>query len=112
MKWRDPSERVKFMLVSPVVVPIIIVAAPALLVAVGCAWLQEKLTKPFRPTTEWAPWYAWRPICINDWFCADEKRWVWLEAIERRGHHNWTEYRTIGRDTRAIETPRESRHDH
>lgn len=109
MKWCGPSERVKFVLISPVVVPIAIIAAPVFLAVAGGIWLEEKLTKPFRPTREWSTWYAWRPVCINDWVCDDEKRWVWLETIERRGERHWTEYRTIGRDQSAIEPGEGSR---
>jgi hypothetical protein len=95
MRWSEPSEKVKFWLLSPIIVPVAIICTPPLLIAVSCMWLAEKAKQPFRASPDWHTWYAWRPIKINDWFCDNELKWVWFEAVERRGHHSWTEYRTI-----------------
>lgn len=93
MRWKPPSERAQFILALPVIIPICAVAVPALLVMVPTMWLWYKAERAMRSGKEYGPWFAWRPVRINDWFDPAVGRWVWLEWIERRWNR-YHEYRT------------------
>lgn len=50
-------------------------------------------------TTQWRPWFAWRPIRLGPWKERKGGDLVWLEWVERRSyyisHWTYTEYRTL-----------------
>lgn len=96
MKWRAPSERAQFWLAAPVALPIAAMAVPFILLGVGIHWVLMKLFP--RPSEEWHPWFAWRPVSLEHWSEHVGKRggWAWLETVERRARpYSWpTEYRS------------------
>lgn len=74
MRWGAPSERTQNVLLAP----LIILVSPAiamLLIVVWLDWLDRKL----RPETDWLPWFAWRPVRLDQW----PTQWAWLERVER-----------------------------
>jgi len=102
MKWRAPSDRTQMWLVAPVAVPLAILALPAILFYVAGTWITGKL----RPSFEWHPWFAWRPVPLDGWWSHVGRRgsWAWLTTVERRARpYDWpTEYRL---PTPTKETP-------
>ena len=99
MKWRAPSQRVQFILASPIVVPAGIIAAALILPIIPVFWLVDKISAKMRPSMDWHAWFAWRPVPLGHWSEHVGKRadWAWLERVERRATpYNWpTEYRAL-----------------
>lgn len=83
MKWHSPSERTQNILIAPIAVPLALVAAAIILPAIGVDRLISAMLKPFRAGLEWSRWFAWRPVQTGD-IWDDDRRWVWLETVERR----------------------------
>ena len=94
MKWTPPSERAQFIIFSPIIVPVAVLAAPTFIVMGAIMWLQDRIARRLRPGSEYSPWFAWRPVRMNDWFDPGEGKWVWLERVERRWAGHYVEYRT------------------
>ena len=90
MKWRAPSERVQGWLVAPIAIPaaacLFVLIAPAIpVIWAWDRWDRYRFRKP------WHRWFAWRPVMLGEWF-EDERRWVWLEMVERvraKYHSEW-----------------------
>lgn len=41
----------------------------------------NSLTEKFKQLNEWRPWFAWRPVRVDD------NRWAFWETVERRIEH-------------------------
>lgn len=77
MRFRAPSMRTQTILLLPIIIP----AVPLLylMVALTAAW--HWLYGKIAPSSEWHPWFAWRPVRhFND------VDWMWLEWTERMWH--------------------------
>lgn len=81
MKWRAPSERTQLILLSPVLA-VVALAALWFLPLAGLFWLDGKW-RTRQAARGWHPWLAWRPVKVGEWWAKD-RRWVWLETVERR----------------------------
>jgi hypothetical protein len=93
MQWKPPSERAQLWLLSPIIVPVVILGAPFMLLLAGWLWLARKIW----PAHPWRPWFAWRPVKPDaPW----SDKWVWLETIEARRSWNGA------RDYRIPEEPK------
>src|SRR3546814_17403355 len=103
MKWRAPSERMQFWLAAPIAVPVAVLCAIWLLPVAAMLWLDRKC-RARQAARGWHPWLAWRPVKIGQWWAKD-RRWVWLETVERRvrDYGDGYDYRLPGAEARSDE---------
>lgn len=94
MKWHPPTERTQLFLVSPIIVPLVAIAAiifsPFIpLIWARVLWMRRQSRKG------WHAWFAWRPVKLGVY---RDGRWVWGETIERkvREYRRSYEYRLPG----------------
>jgi len=87
MKWKAPSDRAAFWLLSPILIPIAVCAVPVFLPLAGLTWLERKWAN-YQAAKGWHEWFAWRPVKFNSWSDRNGE-WVWLERIKRRHHGGW-----------------------
>ena len=87
MRWRSPSDRAQFWLLSPILIPALVPLVIGLLPVAGVEWLRGKW-KERQASKGWHEWYAWRPVKFNTW-SERNRQWVWLERIKRRHHGGW-----------------------
>ena len=87
MKWKAPSDKATFWLLSPVLIPIAAASAPFFLTMIGLVWIDRKWAN-YQSSKGWHEWYAWRPVKFNSW-SGRNGEWVWLERIKRRHHGGW-----------------------
>lgn len=92
MQWKEPSERTQFILLSPILIPVTIVAVPVFAPLIAVLWAWDR----WGPKPAWRKWFAWRPVKVFSW-TTHEHRWVWLEWLERwSGIHTNADYRFPG----------------
>lgn len=97
MRWQSPSDRVKMIVCSPVIIPAVIVMVPPCLAMAGLAWLGEQWNKRQR-VKGWHSWFAWRPVYIDHFWHHDDlpSEWVWLDRVGRCMIHDSWSYRLVG----------------
>ena len=88
MRWNPPSERTQFILLSPIIVPVCIVALPIFASMALGIWILQYFEGP----QGWKPWFAWRPVRLDYDWDTKTQQWAWLERIEQ---HSRGGYRTI-----------------
>lgn len=81
MKWKPPSQRVQNILIAPVAIPAAVALAAIILPVVPVIWAWDKWDT-YRFRKPWHRWFAWRPVKLGAWYDKD-RRWVWLEMVER-----------------------------
>jgi len=96
MQWKPLSSRTEFIILAPILIPVIAVSFVVFLPMVLIWWIDQKLYERFgsayKPSNEWTRWYAWRPVnAETNKF--PETKWVWLETIERRNFYGRILYR-------------------
>ena len=85
MRWKPRPELLPD--VGGFVVAILVFPVAALWYIGSAAYDAKKAM--FGPTTDWSPWFAWRPV-----FGWDIQQNIWLEWIFRRRRY-MTEYSTV-----------------
>lgn len=81
----------------PITAIVAVLAFPLWGTLLALVWMEKAKLRIFGPTTEWAKWFAWRPVTTSCWSDGGS-RIVWMETVERRlpryGHD--CEYRLPG----------------
>lgn len=93
MKWRAPSDRMQFLLLSPIIVPLAVLCAIWVAPVGLVVWLDRRRRSRLY-AKGWHVWFAWRPVKTGPWW--DRGGWVWLEMIERQVGGEENEYRLPG----------------
>jgi hypothetical protein len=76
MRWRAPSQRTQLKLLTPILIPMGIVAIGFTLFV--RAW-EARMARLRRK--DWHRWFAWRPVRLGP-YRGDP--WAWLERVDRR----------------------------
>lgn len=94
MKWHSPTERTQLFLVSPIIVPVVAIAAIIFSPFIPVVWARRCWMRR-QARKGWHAWFAWRPVKLGQY---RDGRWVWGEAIERkvREYRRSYEYRLPG----------------
>ena len=82
------SERTQLILLPPIIVPVMVVAAPPLF-AMGCLLWAFSKWDDYRSRKSWHQWFAWHPVNLDGWCYDRPSKWVWLETVERRRWGGW-----------------------
>ncbi len=85
-----------------------VIAAPIIYPMAGLLLAMQWLDDKFAPSTVWSPWFAWRPVRINEPWDegSDYGKTVWLETIWRK-RDRWSsfdEYARVNPDDAALTT--------
>lgn len=89
MKWSTPSDRTQTILLAPILLPVVVIGLPLIFGVIGLAWVWEHV---LFPPHEWRPWFAWRPVRLDQW----PAQWAWLETVEKTRWGSGTAYRAFG----------------